>query len=287
MKLSHLTDKNLLIDTKNLAQTERNVTLRLLHHLKEIDHRKLYSDCRCTSLFDYCVRELGYSEASAQRRIVAARMLADIPEIGDKIENGSLTLTNISLVNQFFKKPNERKEVLKEVEGLSKKECEKKLFEISKTEIPVQESKKRISEDKVQVAIVLSDETLKKLDHLKSLLGKDLSMDELIQFMSEVAIKEVERTKFKQTTPRTPKMKASLSPAEVGRVIPVAIKREVYKRDQKCQICGSKQRLNFDHRHPYALGGKTNLENIRLLCFHCNQRARIKARLIGTMPRGP
>lgn len=273
MKLSHLTDKNLLMDTKNLVGSERDVTLRLLHHLKEIDRRKLYSDCKCSSLFDYCIRELGYSEASAQRRIVAARMLSDIPEIGEKIEKGVLTLTNISLVNQFFKKTHEKREALQEVEGLTKKECEKKLFEISKIEIPVKETRQRVAEDKVQVAVVLSDETVNKLDHLKSLLGKDLSMDELIQFMCDVSIKDVEKIKFKQTRSN------SLSPAKVGRVIPSAVKREVYKRDKKCQNCGSAHRLNFDHRYPYSLGGNSDYSNIRLLCFHCNQRSRMRAGL--------
>ncbi|MGE3609795.1 MAG: HNH endonuclease [Bacteriovoracaceae bacterium] len=280
MKLSHLTDKILLSDTKDLVSKERDATLRLLYHLKEIDRRKLYSDCKCSSLFDYCVRELGYSEASAHRRIVAARMLSKIPEIGEKLEKGNLTLTNISLVNQFIKNTLEQKQVLKQVEGLSKKECEKKLFEITDRELPIQEGQRRIAKDKVQVAIILSDETLEKLEKLKALLGRDLTMDELIQYMSDVTIKEVEKTKFKQT-----KSRQSLSPAKAGRVISASVKREVYKRDQKCQICGTTHRLNFDHRNPHALGGESDSENIRLLCFHCNQRARIRAGL-SAQPRG-
>lgn len=53
MKLSHLTDKTLLNDTKNLVFSERRMTTRILHHLKEIEQRKLYADLKCTSLFDY------------------------------------------------------------------------------------------------------------------------------------------------------------------------------------------------------------------------------------------
>lgn len=102
MKLTHLQDKTLLDDTKILAGVDRETTLKLLHHLKEIDRRKLYSDLKYSSLFNYCIHELGYSEGSAQRRIVAARMMRDIPEIEEKIETGELTLTNISLVNQFI-----------------------------------------------------------------------------------------------------------------------------------------------------------------------------------------
>jgi hypothetical protein len=275
MTLLHLKDKNLLADTKNLVNSEREATTQILHHLKEIDRRKLYCELKYTSLFEYCVKELGYSEASAQRRIVAARMLAKIPTIEKKIESGRLTLTNISLVNQFLKKPDEQVEALKIVEGLTKKECEKKLFEITgKEELPG-DRKRRVSKDKVQVAIVLSDETMGEIEKLKGLLGKDLSMDELIQFMAKEAIRAVEKNKFKQTE----KPRKSLSPAKVGRVISASVKREAYKRDQKCTNCGSTHRLNFDHRHPYALGGTSSIENIRILCFHCNQRARMNAGL--------
>ena len=275
MKLSHLTNKILLHDTKKLVASERAITSQILHHLKEIDRRKLYSDLKYSSLFDYCLRELGYSEASAQRRIVAARMMAVIPEIEQKIDEGRLTLTNISQVNHFFKASSvaEKRAILSQVEGLSKKSCEKKLFELTGTEIPVKETKKRISEDKIQVAVVLSDETINELDKLKALLGKNLSMDELLQFMAKETIKSVEKEKFKQV----PRPRRPLSPVKVGRAIPAAVKREVYLRDKKCTNCGSMHRLNYDHRHPYALGGTHSVQNLRLLCFKCNQRASIKA----------
>lgn len=274
MKLTHLQDKTLLDDTKILAGVDRETTLKLLHHLKEIDRRKLYSDLKYSSLFNYCIHELGYSEGSAQRRIVAARMMRDIPEIEEKIETGELTLTNISLVNQFIDRPSDRRKVLKAVEGLTKKQCERKLFEITGKELVPDEIKKRLSEDKVQVAVVLSDETLAEIEKLKALIGKDLSMDEIVRFMAKEAIKSVEKSKFKQT--QVPK---SLSPVAVGRRVPANLKREVYKRDQKCVNCGSLYRLNFDHRIPYALSGLTEKKNLRLLCFQCNQRARISAGL--------
>lgn len=277
MKLSHLTDKILLIETKNLAHSERDVTIKILHHLKEIDRRKLYADCKCTSLFDYCVRVLGYSEGSAQRRIVAARTLAEIPSIEQKIEKGLLTLTNISQVNQHFKdSPTSLKvELLGKVEGLTKKACEKKLFELSGKTIEVKDKYERISQDKIQVAIVLSDETIKQIEKLKSLLGKDLSMDELIQFMARESIKSVEKNKFKQTE----RPRKSPPPVAASRMPSAPVKREVYKRDKKCSNCGSLHHLQYDHRRPWALGGKSEKENIRLLCFQCNQRARIKAGL--------
>ena len=273
MRLNHLANKILLSDTKKLVGAERAAMVKLLHHLKEIDRRKLYCDLKYSSLFAYCVHELGYSEGAAQRRIVAARALAELPEIETKIANGSLNLTNISLVNQFIDNPEERRHILAKVEDLTKKECEQKLFEITGKEKKPDRTK-RISKDKIQVAFVLTDETMSQVEKLKALIGKDLDMDQLVQFMAKEAIKSVEKSKFKQTKPRQ-----SLSPAKVGRMIPAAIKRDVYIRDKKCTNCGTTHNLHYDHILPYSMGGPVTRENLRLLCSQCNQRARIRAGL--------
>lgn len=276
MKLQCLNDETLHKDTLNLVAHERSASVKILHHVKEIDRRKLYSDFKCSSLFDYSVNILDYSEASAQRRIVAARMIADNPEIEKKVEKGALSLTNLSQVNHFFREnqitsKEEKNEILKRVENLSKRDCEKKLFEISGKQLRVREEKKRISSDQSKVSIILSDATMAEVQKLKALLGKEVSMDELIHFMAQAAIEKIEKVKFKQTA--RPKR---LSPAKAKRVPNAAQKREIYKRDKQCVQCGSQYNLNYDHRLPYALGGKTEDNNLRLLCFHCNQRARIK-----------
>ena len=87
MNLKHLTDKTLLADTRFLVTRERELLTKVLHHLKEIDRRKLYSDLGYSSMYDFCIRHLGYAEASAHRRIKAARLLEEIPEIEKKIED--------------------------------------------------------------------------------------------------------------------------------------------------------------------------------------------------------
>ena len=228
------------------------------------------------------MKELGYSEGSAQRRIVAARMLAEIPEIEKRIESGRLTLTNIAQVGQFIKDKKERKVVLLEIEGLSKKECERKLFELSGKEISAKSEIKRVSEDKMKVALILPDEVMAQLEQLKNLLGVE-TLEEAISFGANAGIKEVEKKKFHQTD----RARKSPPPVAVGRVVRAKVKREVYTRDKKCTNCGSSFHLNYDHRTPYALGGLSEAQNIRLLCFNCNQRGRMRAKLKGPQFSGP
>jgi len=56
------------------------------------------------------------------------------------------------------------------------------------------------------------------------------------------------------------------------RVIPSAVKLEVWKRDKGCCAkCGSKENLHFDHIIPYSQGGSSkDAKNIQILCSKHN-----------------
>jgi hypothetical protein len=54
-------------------------------------------------------------------------------------------------------------------------------------------------------------------------------------------------------------------------VIAEEVRLAVWRRDAgRCVSCGSKQRLQFDHVIPVALGGAGTVENLQLLCGACN-----------------
>ncbi|MCH8151658.1 MAG: HNH endonuclease [Planctomycetes bacterium] len=57
-----------------------------------------------------------------------------------------------------------------------------------------------------------------------------------------------------------------------SRVIPTAVKVEVWRRDHgRCVLCGSRKNLHFDHDVPYSKGGSSiTTENVRLLCAKHN-----------------
>ena len=56
------------------------------------------------------------------------------------------------------------------------------------------------------------------------------------------------------------------------RVIPSAVKLDVWKRDKgSCVKCGSKENLHFDHIIPYSQGGSSkDSKNIQILCSRHN-----------------
>lgn len=59
---------------------------------------------------------------------------------------------------------------------------------------------------------------------------------------------------------------------ERRRIIPAAVKFEVWKRDGgKCVICGATDELHFDHDLPFSLGGTSvTSANVQLLCARHN-----------------
>lgn len=268
MNLKHLTDKALLEDTRKLISQERSILVKLLHHLNEIDKRKLYSELKYQSLHDYCTKELKISDPSTHRRITSARLIDEVPEIIQKIEKGSLSLTNIAMAVKHMKdykieNTADKVTILRGIENLSKRECEIKLFELTGTERPKLTN------------ITIKDETYLLLQKARDLVSTPLTHDELLQMLIRSFIERTKKIKFKIIS------NANLHPpADVSRVIPASVKRAVHERDGgKCTKCGSTHNLQYDHIIPYSLGGKSTLDNIRLLCFNCNQRNRITAKL--------
>ena len=104
ISLKHIKNDQLLLQTKNLVQKERQINIRVLQHLQEIEKRKLYLDRGFPSLFEYAVKELGYSHSAAYRRIKSMRLCRDIPQAVSKIKTGSLNLTTASQLQTFFEK---------------------------------------------------------------------------------------------------------------------------------------------------------------------------------------
>ena len=90
---SHLGDQQLLAQIRRLAGNRRCLEVHILDHLGEIDRRGLALRRGFSSLFDYAVRELRFSDAAAQRRIQALRLCRRHGWVRDKLQNGALTLT--------------------------------------------------------------------------------------------------------------------------------------------------------------------------------------------------
>src|SRR5262249_5933173 len=101
-QLTQLSNNELHQQTLQAAQTEQHATLALLHYLQEVESRKLFAIRGYSSLFEYIVKALHYSEAAASERLAAMRLLKGLPEVEAKLVSGELTLTTAAKIQHFI-----------------------------------------------------------------------------------------------------------------------------------------------------------------------------------------
>ena len=99
-----LPDHVLLERTRMLARHEQALQLCVFDHLREIEGRRLYLRLGFSSLFDYTVRELHYTEAAAWRRIKAMRLCRETRGVRAWLQDGSLNLSNAALLQNSFER---------------------------------------------------------------------------------------------------------------------------------------------------------------------------------------
>lgn len=324
MNLNQLKDAELLTQIKTFVQSERDLLVKILHHLREIERRKLFSDLGYKNLFDYALGELKYSEGQANRRIQAMRLLKDLPELETKIASGVLSLSNVQQAQTFFRDvqaaeprrivtPQEKLDVLEKLEGKSVRDAQKELLKINPVQALPKEKERAVTETQSEVRFLMSDKLKAKLEGVRSLLGAKGAMmtyAELFDVMSDLSLSALESKQFGKKRVQEAKTKTSdafepscqkdtveansksnlISPKEKAlpstskvnsnndsRYISKALKHQVWQRDKgACSGCGTQRNIQYDHIKPVALGGSTTFENLRLLCFQCNQRASIK-----------
>src|SRR5258705_13116442 len=97
----------LLAAKRGLGRKAQVLEAELLVHLGEGDARQLYLDCSCSSMFEFCVKELGFSEAVAYDRIMVARAGRRLPAILDAATAGRVHLTGLRLLVPHLTEKNQ------------------------------------------------------------------------------------------------------------------------------------------------------------------------------------
>src|SRR5205085_2022808 len=125
-------DSELVVDTKRAVSQERMATMAVLDRLLEICTRSLHLKLGFSSLHEFCVSELQYSDGGAHRRIHAMWLCVDLPKARQAICSGSLSLTTAAGLQNFFRKDSNKdlsvqakEELLSKVQGKSKPECDR------------------------------------------------------------------------------------------------------------------------------------------------------------------
>jgi hypothetical protein len=129
-------DDELLSRLERLVKADRALSLKLLVHLGEVEARKLYLERGYSSMYDYCSKALGMSEAETYLRLLAAKTGKRFPLVLERLAEGGLHLTAIKLLHPHLTAEN-HVAVLDRARGMSKRQLEVLVAELApKPDVP-------------------------------------------------------------------------------------------------------------------------------------------------------
>ncbi len=296
-----LNNHDLLARARELAHEERRAGVALLHHLREIDRRRLFA-LNHSSLHEYVVRELGYSDGAAHRRISAMRLMSSLPEIEDQLRSGALTLSTASQVQNFLRAEKkltgnaastaEMRQIVAKVEGKSTREAESVLAvrapEVAQHLAARKLERPRVvgTDQSVQVTLTLSRELQLKLQRLRDRTAHrdpNPSLTQQIEWLADFTLAKLSGASGEKRKVSSSGAEAMPAPCKNAnpspRYISSSLRREVWRRAaHRCEMrlfsgmrCSRTHLLQIDHLHPVAWGGASTADNLQLLCAVHNQ----------------
>jgi hypothetical protein len=106
-----LSSSELRAGAHELVRRSRGIDAQLLVYLGEIDERKLYLEWTFSSMFAFCVGELGFSEDVACNRIAVARAARRTPVILEALRSGKVHLAGLRLLAPHLTAENQERVV--------------------------------------------------------------------------------------------------------------------------------------------------------------------------------
>ena len=293
MNFHHLSHNDLIANFSALVQKERQITAQVLACIAEIDRRKLYLEKGFRSLFDFLVRDYGYSPGAAMRRVDGARLLRELPDVKEKIERGTLTLSQANQIQRAAREmkkaeralsTKEKQELIVQVEHASKKETEKIIAErLNLPMMPIQ--KETLHRDaSVTLTMTFSAEQIEMLEQVRNMVSHAVNSQNWSELCVYLAKKElVRRTKTRSTNSRSTNSKstntATPSNSNVAATVkkrsalPARVRKTLLNTDARCQYknhkgeqCYSSRFLQIDHIQSVSCGGSNDIENLQILC---------------------
>jgi len=212
-----MTTESLHIKLSELVKSERKITHEILLCIQQMDQTKAYAELGYPSLFEYLVKAQKYSEGAAQRRISAARLLRELPEIEKKVQEGNLNLTQLSKLATATRQDQkatgkkvsteQKRELLEQMENKTGFETEQLLNQNFECNL---KPKKEITPRKqaYELHLKLTPDQYEKLKKAQSLLSHvvhDGGFAEIIEVLCDKLIQKKEGKALIKLSPRMEK----------------------------------------------------------------------------------
>lgn len=308
----HQLNEKLIILTRN----ERKLTGEILNRIILFQKCGGYLKLGYSSMHEYLTRALGYSDDQANRRLKAARLMQDVPDVADQLKEGVLNLSQAATVQKAIE--TSQKETGKKVSEVKKKEIIKAVEKASKIWIPKaiaasslnlkpKENERTTpqSNDTVRLEINLTKEQFDKLQTIKSLLSHQIPDQNSGKILEVLFDQYLNKNSFTKSNTMTKSFmdcqshaenKSAASTRDIktksathNRYILVEVKKALFKKAQGCceyvnengVRCRSRYKLQVDHYlTPFSQGGDHSLKNLRIHCSAHNAFAPVRLELV-------
>ena len=257
IKLNKISDEQLTKSLENLCQNEQQVLSQILQHLCEIQRRSLVLKMGWPSLFEYCVKQLKFSESCAYKRILIAKYIGVYPQILHLLESGQTHLSNLVLVVAHLNVQNSR-ELFAASCKLRRRELEIFLAQkFPKNPVRVREKSELLGAAKVESGNILTPSNQKLLVPVKSGKASKESIEntELSNFPGEVKQSSQERLIYRlvleadgATLERFEKIKKHLSTRfpkglSKGHIVAISVEEYLNKLEKELENQSPKPKL--------------------------------------------
>ena len=106
LSFADVDDQSLAMKLQALVADEREALADFIVYLAEFDRRRLYAPAGCSSLFVWLTERLRLSNASAFRRVTAARLHARMPMVAAYLRDGRISLTKLGFLRDVLTEDN-------------------------------------------------------------------------------------------------------------------------------------------------------------------------------------
>jgi hypothetical protein len=282
MNLTEKTELEVVNELIGYVKKGREIETTILHYLLEVERRKIFLARGFPSLFEFCLKVLGYSENEAFPRIQAMRLMRDVPVVEAKIDSGKLTMSVAAKAQACFRREakkrkvsrDEKQLVIDDLCGMSLRKAEKKLASLYPGEA-APEKIRPVSDNSNRIEFSVSDEVLAKFNRLMDLMAHknfDRRLDVFFEQLADMALEKLE--------PHDAPIRVAPKVKSGTRYIPASTQRTVKSHAMRgCNYidpvsgrrCGARHGLQIDHIKELARGGDNSPGNLQLLCTAHNK----------------
>ena len=193
-----------------LVRNERQITHEILNHILLFQKCDSYLKLGYPSMHQYLTRGLGYSDDQAYRRLKAARLINELPEVANQFQAAKLNLSQMAEAQKAFETSERETKVPinKEMKTALIANIEKtnnfQTKSILATELKLKpETKEKInpqSDETVRLELSLTKEQFEKLQTIKNLVSHqipDLNTSKVLEMLCDFYISKKQKASVK------------------------------------------------------------------------------------------